>query len=237
MSLLTGSSFGSFRSHKLLDGDDDGGRWGDNADLGGDLDDLEVGSRGGGGCCEAEAANMALLASRAWRLAAAAAEAEAAGWPSEMVGAGDGGIMVPGGGMLYGNIDMAAAAAAPGGGNIGRCDILIFSISASCNLLDFALRFWNQIFTCVSVRLSLLENSARSAMLRYCFSRNFFSSAMSCCVVNGVLGFLLGLCFLRLHLRGPRFGRGMSGPEIEKGEHLRQSQESPLAVFPICSTF
>lgn len=56
------------------------------------------------------------------------------------------------------------------------------------------------MFTCVSVSLRLLENSALSAILRYCLSLNFFSSARSCCVVNGVLGFLLGLCFLRLHL-------------------------------------
>lgn len=57
----------------------------------------------------------------------------------------------------------------------------------------------SDLFTCVSVRWREFENSARSAMLRYCFSRNFFSRFSSCCVVNGVLGFRLGLCFLRLH--------------------------------------
>lgn len=78
--------------------------------------------------------------------------------------------------------------------------ILIFSSSASCSRFAFARRFWNQIFTCVSVSRNDEENSARSAMLRYCFSRNFFSSDNSCCVVNGVRGFRFGLCFLRLHL-------------------------------------
>uniref|UniRef100_A0A915JKN8 Uncharacterized protein n=1 Tax=Romanomermis culicivorax TaxID=13658 RepID=A0A915JKN8_ROMCU len=49
-------------------------------------------------------------------------------------------------------------------------------------------RTWNQILTCVSVKLSDEENSARSAMLKYCFCLNFRSKANSCCVVNGVRG-------------------------------------------------
>lgn len=81
-----------------------------------------------------------------------------------------------------------------------KAAILIFSISASCSRLALARRFWNQIFTCVSVRRSDEENSARSAMLRYCFSRNFFSSDSSCCVVKGVRGLRFGLCLRRLHL-------------------------------------
>lgn len=36
-------------------------------------------------------------------------------------------------------------------------------------------------------------------MLKYCFSLNFFSKLSNCCVVKGVLGFLFGLCFLKLH--------------------------------------
>lgn len=62
--------------------------------------------------------------------------------------------------------------------------------------------------TCVSVRRKELENSARSAMLRYCLSLNFFSSANSCCVVKGVLGFRFGLCFLKAHrtIGGPFTG-------------------------------
>ena len=80
------------------------------------------------------------------------------------------------------------------GGNKGRLAILIFSSSASWSLFDLARRFWNQILTCVSLRLRAVENSARSAMERYCFSRNFRSSARSCWVVKGVRGFLLALC-------------------------------------------
>ena len=38
--------------------------------------------------------------------------------------------------------------------------------SASAILFAFALRFWNQIFTCVSVSSSSEANSALSAMLR-----------------------------------------------------------------------
>ncbi|XP_067406805.1 pleckstrin homology domain-containing family G member 3 [Emydura macquarii macquarii] len=48
--------------------------------------------------------------------------------------------------------------------------------------------FWNQILTSVSVRLRELENSARSAMDRYCFCQNFLSSAGSCEVLEGVRG-------------------------------------------------
>lgn len=60
------------------------------------------------------------------------------------------------------------------------------------------------------------ENSARSAMLRYCLSRNFFSKESNCCVVNGVRGFRLGLCFLRLHLM-----RGGSLLSVkEKNDHI-----------------
>lgn len=81
-----------------------------------------------------------------------------------------------------------------------RAAILIFSISASCKRFAFARRFWNHIFTCVSVRRKDEENSALSAILRYCFSRNFFSSDRSCWVVKGVRGLRLGLCFRRLHL-------------------------------------
>lgn len=67
--------------------------------------------------------------------------------------------------------------------------ILIFSISASCKRFALARRFWNQILTCVSVNLSDDENSARSAMLKYCFSRNFFSNDSNCvCNENKVKG-------------------------------------------------
>jgi hypothetical protein len=90
------------------------------------------------------------------------------------------------------NIAAAAAAAAaaallPFGnqpnavGIIGGLDaIFIFSISASCNRFALARRFWNQIFTCVSVKLNDAENSARSAIDKYCFCLNFFSNANNC---------------------------------------------------------
>ena len=83
---------------------------------------------------------------------------------------------------------------------------LNLSSSDSWSRLVFARRFWNQILTWVSVSLSWAENSALSAMLKYCFSRNFFSNAFSCCVVNGVLGLRLGLCFLSVQRRGPGGG-------------------------------
>ena len=57
--------------------------------------------------------------------------------------------------------------------------------------------------TWVSVSFSSAENSALSEMERYCFSRYFFSKALSCWVVKGVRGFLFGLCFLSKHLTGP----------------------------------
>ena len=89
-----------------------------------------------------------------------------------------------------------------GGSSIGFVTNLYFSISASCSLLALARRFWNQIFTCVSVRFSEEENSARSAIDKYCFCRNFLSSARSCVVVNGVRGLRFVLCFRSWHLAG-----------------------------------
>ena len=80
-----------------------------------------------------------------------------------------------------------------------RVSIRIFSISASFNLFSFARRFWNQIFTWVSVRFKEEENSARSAMERYCLVRNFFSKASNWDVVNGVLGLRFDLCLRRVH--------------------------------------
>ena len=100
---------------------------------------------------------------------------------------------------------------------MGLAAIFNFSISASCSLLAFARRFWNHIFTCVSVRFNDAENSARSAMERYCFCLNFLSSASSCCVVNGVLGFRFVLCFLRAHVLGICLG-GDGNPERRKRE-------------------
>lgn len=87
-------------------------------------------------------------------------------------------------------------------GSIGLAAIFSFSSSASCSLFALALRFWNQILTWVSVRFRELENSARSAMERYCFWRNLRSRARSWDVVKGVRGFRLVLCFLRVQVVG-----------------------------------
>lgn len=60
-----------------------------------------------------------------------------------------------------------------------------------------------RIYTWVSVNLSSLANSARSAIDRYCLARNFLSSVKSCCVVNGVRGFRLDLCRRSWQRTGP----------------------------------
>ena len=99
-------------------------------------------------------------------------------------------------------------------GTIGWVVSLILSISDSLSRLSFARRFWNQIFTWVSVRFNEALNSARSAILRYCFSLNFFSSARSCWVVKGVLGLRLGLCLRSVTLMGT-LKRGISGDSVE----------------------
>lgn len=92
--------------------------------------------------------------------------------------------------------------------------ILIFSISASFSLFSLALLFWNHILTCVSVRFREEENSALSAMERYCLDRNFRSRAKSCWVVKGVLGLRLLLCFRSVHFTG-NFG---NSPGSEKNK-------------------
>lgn len=94
---------------------------------------------------------------------------------------------------------------------MGLAAIFSFSSSASCSLFALALRFWNQILTWVSVRLSELENSVRSAMDRYCFWRNLRSSASSCDVVKGVRGFRLVLCLRSVQVVGLRCPGGREG--------------------------
>lgn len=111
----------------------------------------------------------------------------------------------------------------------GFADSRTRSTSASANLFSLARRFWNQILTWVSVRLSRLENSARSEMDKYCFSLNFFSNEDSCCEVNGVLGLRSALCFRRWQRNGKRggcwwFGKFDNGllwaTEMEKQEQI-----------------
>ena len=96
---------------------------------------------------------------------------------------------------------MWKAAAVEKGPRVAR---RIFSISASFNLFSFARRFWNQIFTWVSVRFKEEENSARSAIERYCLVRNFFSNESNWDVVKGVLGLRFDLCFRRVHFTAGR---------------------------------
>ena len=77
--------------------------------------------------------------------------------------------------------------------------------------VDYRNGKWNDIkLTCVSVRFKLLENSALSAIERYCFVLNLRSNASNCCVVNGVRGFRLLLCLRSAHLTA--ILGGSSGP-------------------------
>ena len=93
---------------------------------------------------------------------------------------------------------------------------LSLSSSDSWSRFVLARLFWNQIFTWVSVSFSCALNSARSAMERYCFSRNFFSSAFSCCVVKGVRGLRFGLCFLSVQRSGPGGGLNLRSANKQK---------------------
>lgn len=102
-------------------------------------------------------------------------------------------------------------------GRSGLDASLNFSSSASCSLLALALLFWNQIFTWVSVRLREFENSALSAMERYCFWRNFLSSDRSCEVVNGVRGLRLFLCLRKVQ------GGGLGLPVGEEHHSLKHT--------------
>ena len=90
--------------------------------------------------------------------------------------------------------------------------------------------FFFFFFTWVSVSDSDAENSARSAMDRYCFSRNFFSRAISCWVVKGVRGLRLGLC-LRNWQRswpGANLGRPSRPPLCKLAGNLLRSESSEM---------
>ena len=71
--------------------------------------------------------------------------------------------------------------------------------------------------TCVSVRESSLENSARSGIVRYCFSANLDSSRSSCSLENGVRGFRSRLCLLKFEMRVGLFSSDFGG-DLEGGE-------------------
>ena len=109
-------------------------------------------------------------------------------------------------------------------------DVLFLVLfSRKCAVIRTHRRFWNQILTWVSVSLSWLENSARSEMERYCFSRNFFSSEFSCWVVKGVRGLRVGLCFRRVHFSGP--GGGLNRRSTTKIVLLKASLNSFCHLF------
>lgn len=120
-----------------------------------------------------------------------------------------------------------AAAAAATATVLASEAILSFSSSASWSLLALARRFWNQILTWVSVRVKEDENSALSAMDRYCFCLNFLSRASSCDVVKGVRGFRLVLCFRN-------WQPGLIWPEEWNGWDLIRVQYVGCVVF-VCS--
>ena len=89
--------------------------------------------------------------------------------------------------------------------------VIVFSFEALTNATYIGTSV-TEFSTWVSVKLKLLENSALSAIDKYCFSRNFFSNCISCCVVKGVRGFRFGLCFRKVQRSGPRaWGLGV-GP-------------------------
>lgn len=81
--------------------------------------------------------------------------------------------------------------------------LAVLSASASCSLFSLARLFWNQIFTWVSVSLRYSANSALSATDKYFWCRNFRSSAISCVLVNGVLGFRSFFCFFIVAVLDP----------------------------------
>ena len=79
--------------------------------------------------------------------------------------------------------------------------------------------------TCVSVRESSLENSARSGIVRYCFSANLDSSRSSCSLENGVRGFRSRLCLLKFEMRvglfSSDFGGDLAGGEAEPSDESK----------------
>ena len=104
---------------------------------------------------------------------------------------------------------------------------IIFYLGALCTNC-------NMIPTWVSESLRSALNSARSEMLRYCFSLYFFSRLLSCAVVKGVRGFLLGLCFLRRQRIGPGGGRRVMSEKFREFSEIALPEKN---VAPIKSSF
>lgn len=74
------------------------------------------------------------------------------------------------------------------------------------------LRFWYQVFTCVSLRFSLFASSIRSWTLRYFCRSKLFSSVCSWWSVNAVRAFL---CFLLSPLIPSRTSESSLAPEMK----------------------
>lgn len=70
---------------------------------------------------------------------------------------------------------------------------------SSCIFLNcflcFILRFWNHVFTCVSLRLKADASSTRSGVERYLWAANLFSRPVSWGSLKTVRAFLLLQCF------------------------------------------
>ena len=75
------------------------------------------------------------------------------------------------------------------------------------------------------MRESSLENSARSGIVRYCFSANLDSSLSSCSLENGVRGFRSRLCLLKFETRvgfvSSDFGDDFAGGEAEPSDESK----------------
>ena len=79
------------------------------------------------------------------------------------------------------------------GEKLGMLPILIvgeFTSSPGFCFFHLVLRFWNQIFTCVSVKLRLRARLSLSHTDKYRVVLNLFSKATNCSYVNAVLALL-----------------------------------------------
>ncbi len=95
--------------------------------------------------------------------------------------------------------------------------------AASC-LFHLFLRFWNQIFTCVSVRCREAARPARSELLRYLFMSKVDSSWKTWLLLNTVRVFFF------------RAEPEVSGPERSSKSCRASSPSSPTHSFVFRST-
>ena len=75
------------------------------------------------------------------------------------------------------------------------------------------------------MRFSSLENSARSGIVKYCFSANLDSSLSNCSLEKGVRGLRSRLCLLRLETRvglfSSDFGGDFAGGDAEPSDESK----------------